>query len=461
MDFHTLFTCLGGVFFVLTVLETRQQIEANRERNFEKNRRFEEMTDLAERIGFPIETNIFYDLRGESLYARTDTKSRAFIEQTFQAREEARYMFTGDQAFEQTRRKHEHQEAIDVERLAKDELGGNVMVKVSKVPDAIVEGWTSIKGYKRDTLRTFVRIYHRDGTTVRCKLFSIDHNNQLGLQRVGKLVGIRLTGRSSEDILADSSLFDVEDPEAFVEELSEQSIQSYDQAIYDQTGEITRGGSTFETELDAQSAVESQSHLLSEHFAAISGIVGLGLNEAAREDLLEMERQNTAAAISLAVRGYFVGSTGDAVVAAEVAEGNYTRECPTGSENAMQQGENDLTKDWVREVQQCPKCGQTKIIASKEGEVISGSCGCHLNVCTGKYWTTKPSKKDSNAVLPKQEERKQRFQSTSKEVLVKRAYGATAAIKTQVVFGGVRHDVIDENTGLVIDTMTDIKQLTR
>ena len=75
----------GRGIFVLTVLETRQRIEASRERDFEMNRRFEEMTDLAERIGFPIETNIYYDLRGESLYARTDTKSRAFIEQTFQA----------------------------------------------------------------------------------------------------------------------------------------------------------------------------------------------------------------------------------------------------------------------------------------------------------------------------------------------------------------------------------------
>jgi|JI10StandDraft_1071094.scaffolds.fasta_scaffold32012_2 ribosomal protein S27AE len=449
----------GRGIFVLTVLETRQRIEASRERDFEMNRRFEEMTDLAERIGFPIETNIYYDLRGESLYARTDTKSRAFIEQTFQAREEARYMFTGDQAFEQTRRASEHQEAIDVERLAKGELSGNVMVKVSKVPDAIVDGRTSIKGYKRDTLRTFVRMYHRDGGTVRCKLFSIDHNNQIGLQRVGKLVGIKLTGRSSEDILADSSLFDVEDPEAFVEELTEQSIQSYDQAIHEQTGELTRGGSRFVSELDAQSAVESQPHLLSEHFAAISAIVGLGLNESAREDLFEIERQNTAAAISLAVRGYFVGSTGDAAVAAEVAQGNYTRECPTGSENAMQQGESDLTKDWIREVQQCPKCGQTKVIARKEGEVISGSCGCHLNVCTGKYWTTKPSKKDSKPVMPTQELGKQRLQDTSKDVLVKRAYGATAVLKTYVVFGGAHHDVIDNKSGVVIDTLKDIRQL--
>lgn len=439
-------------------LETVQLIQENKARDFEKNRRFEEMTDLAERIGFPIQTSIYYDLRGESLYARTDTKSRAFIEQTFEAREVAKYLFTGDQAFEQIRRAHEHQEAIDVERLAKGELDGNVMIKVSKVPDAVVAGQTSIKGYRRDTLRTFIRVYHQDDSSIRCKLFSIDQNNTLGLSQIGKLVGMQLTGRSSEDILADKVIIAVDEPELFVDELVKRSIKTYDEAIYTQTNKSTIAGSMFKSETDAQSAVEAQPYLLEEHFAAISSIVGLGLNPAAQEDLLEAERQQTAAAISLAARGHHVGSTGDSSVTAEVQNGNYSRECATTTENAMQQGEGDLLKDWERTIEMCPKCGATKIMAKKSGEIISGACGCHLNVCTGEYWTTKPKKAKLSTSHIRQ--RQETIPILDKDILVKRAYGETAVLRTQNILGGAHHHILDKKTGMVVDTLKDLRQLT-
>ncbi len=428
-------------------------IRTEQQRRFEQNERFEEMTDLAERIGFPIETDIYYELRGESLYAMSDTKSRAFIEQTYQSKQEAKYLFTGDQSFEVVRRSHEHAEAINAELLAKGELAGNVMIKVSKVPDAIVDGTTSIKGYKREAKRTFIRMYNREGSIIRCKLFSIDHNNHDGLQRIGRLIGMQLTDRSSEDILADSIIVDVNDAEQFVNEMSETLLNTYDDVMYEQTGKHTRGGSHFSSELDAQSAVESQPHLLREHFAAISAIAGLGLNPAAHEDLLEIERQKTAAAISLSARGQFVGSTSDSSVAAEIAQGDYSRDCAT----AMQQGESDLMKDWTKVIEKCPKCGDTKVLASKHGEIISGACGCHLNVCTGEYWkeeiTKKTTPREIVAVSQQTEKR------INKHDLIRHLYGEKAVLYTRGTIGGASYDIKEKDTGTTIDTLTDLSKL--
>lgn len=445
-----------GILFVserIFSLDKVDKVHTMHRERYEQNRRFEEMTDLAERIGFPIETTISYQLRGGSLYALSDTTSRTFLDQTHQAMQEGKYLFSGDQLFEATRRAHEYYEAIDAEQLARGLLGGNVMVKVSKVPDAVVDGTTSIKGYRRDLLRTFVRMYYEDDGFVRCKLFSVDHNNQEGLDRIGTLIGLQLTGRGSEDILADKQIFDVENPDAFVRELSERSIAVYDEAVYEETGVPTRAGSLYIDQSDAQTAVESQPHLLQSHFDAISTIVGMGLNLQAQEDLLEIERKRTAAAISLAARGFVVTSSSDGSVSAEVSNGNYSRECAIATQNAMQQGEADLTKDWIKVVEHCPICGKSKVLASKNGEIITGSCGCSLNVCTGEYtriqpMTSKPSPIDQSV------EKK-----PSTRQAVKRLYGETAILRTQSVIGGAVHTITDTSTGTVLNSSSDLRRL--
>lgn len=449
----------GEGIFVPGQLETRTLIAEHRAVDYERNRRFEEMTDLAERIGFPIRTTIHYDLRGGSLYARTDRMSRAFIEQTYQAKAEAPYLFTGDQSFEVTRRSHEHDEAIMVEQLARGELDGNVLIKVSKVPDAVVENRTSIKGYKRKSLRTFVRVYRRDGSSVACTLFSIDSNNHEGLNRLGGLIDMPLTGRSSEDILADARLFDVPESEVFVDEFVTRSVSEYDEAIWQTTGKETYAGSPFLDQLDAQSAVESQPGLLREHFEAIAAISGMALNESAKVDLYEIERERTAAAISLAGRGYEIGSTSDSAVSAEVERGDYSRECATASENAMQQGENsELLKDWEKVVENCPKCGKDKVNATKKGEIISGDCGCHLNVCTGEYWQDSPTKTPTKLQeLVTTAERSIKREREDKRVV--RLYGESAIIKTRTVLGGATVQVIDGKTDQLLASASSKRKL--
>lgn len=425
---------------------------------FEANRRFEETTDLAERLGFPIRTIIHYDLVGGSLYARTDTKMRPFIEQTYQAKQEAPYLFTGDQAFEAVRRSHEHDEAMMVEAFARGELPGTILIKVSKVPDAVVENRTSIKGYRRDSLRTFIRIYQRGDDAVSCTLYSIDGNNTEGLDRVGDLLNMRLTGRSSEAILADCRLLNVspDDSGVFVQDLADATISVYDEAIYRQRGERTRAGSRFIDQLDAQTAVESHKFLLKQHFDAIAAIAGMALSDVAKEDLYEIEREHTAAAISLSSRGYQVVSTSDAAVAVEVERGDYGRECATATENAMQQGESDLLKDWKKIVQHCPMCGAEKVMAEKTGEIISGSCGCNLNVCTGKYWRNpKPARRTDTleAALPQPGEK------VNKPKHINQLFGRQAILRTRTIVGGGYFEIVDTRTGEVRQTAKSKKEL--
>jgi len=445
-----------------TNTETRTAIAERRADDYERNARFEEASDLAERLGFPIRTTIYYDLHSESLYARTDRQHRAFTEQTYQAKLEAPYLFTGDQAFEVTRRSAEHDEALQAELLARGELTGNVLIKVSKVPDAVVEGRTSIKGYRRDTLRTFIRVYRRTDYGVECTLFSIDHNDQTGLERVGKLIDMQLTGRSSEDILADWRVLDVPgDGEAFVGKLIDRVTTVYDDAIYEQTGERRHAGSRYVDQVNAQQTVEAHPHLLREHFAAIAAIQGMALNRIAKDDLYEIEREKTAAAISLAARGHDVSSTSDTAVSAEVASGNYSGDCSSATQNGMQQGENELLKDWKKIVEHCPKCGASKIIAEKNGEIISGECGCHLNVCTGEYWREPPAslrQRVDNAQTATYERPTKLVRPTESEI-ISRLFGKQVILRTTTLICGGRIEVVDRRSGEVKTAASSKKEL--
>ena len=188
-------------------------IEAIRERDYERfeaNRRFEEMTDLAERLGYPIDTTIHYEMREGAAYCQSDTVERPFHSQTLQAMLSGKARFTGDQTFEATRLRLEHDEALLVDAFGRGELDGNVLIKFSKVPDAVVSGETSINGYRRDLLRSFVRVYHRSGTEIECRLFTLDGNSRSGLERVSKLLMID-TLRASEEVLADHTVLNIEE----------------------------------------------------------------------------------------------------------------------------------------------------------------------------------------------------------------------------------------------------------
>ncbi|TXG76050.1 hypothetical protein E6P97_04315, partial [Patescibacteria group bacterium] len=169
-------------------MTTQELVRERAHRNYEENVRFEEMTDIAERLGYPIDTTIRYEMYGGAAYALSDTVHRPFHNQTLLAMQRGRTLFTGDQAFEAERLRLEHEEALQVDAFGRGDLAGDVLVKLSKVPDAVVEGRTSIKGYRRDLMRSFVRLYYRDGGGVVCRLFTLDGNSQKGMFAISGLL---------------------------------------------------------------------------------------------------------------------------------------------------------------------------------------------------------------------------------------------------------------------------------
>lgn len=328
---------------LVDVITTRRKVVEHREAVYETNRRFEAMTDIAERIGYAIDTTISYELRGDHVYALTDTKDRPFYQQTAEALRQG-HQFNDDQAFERTRLSHEHDEAMMVDQLARGELGGNIMIKLSKVPDAVVRGDTSISGYRRDLLRSFVRIYYAEEGRVDCRLFSLDGNNRSGMEAVGQLLGISVTDRSSEAILADQHVVNVPAHEAgvFIDGLTSATKRVYDQAIYTETGRRTHSGSLLVSDRDALSLVASQHHIIDEHLRSLDAIAAMGRSRNA--ELVELERRRAAAAIVLLLRGVAVLSSSDGVVSSEVQIGNYERDCATAT-NGMNQSQY-LNQEW-------------------------------------------------------------------------------------------------------------------
>jgi len=425
-----------------------QRIQERRQENFErfqKMRRFEEMTDIAERIGYPINITVPYRLKDGALYALTDTVERPFQNKTLQAMLAGKTNFIGDQAFEQTRLAHEHDEALLADRLARGELEGTILVKISKVPDAVVEGRTSIKGYRRDLLRSFVRIYHRTPDGVDCRLFTLDHNNREGMQRVGELLGID-TMKGSEEILADHALFDVSDDiEAFTEALANETIRVYDNAIPTES----YAGSIYTSKQDAMGAILSQGRLVDQHMRAISDIMAQSLGV----DRLETERERTAAAIKLASEGVVVGSNADSSVTSEVSTGNYGGECATATTTGMSQASQTMENVWSH--------GECQVCFAK---TMVGSC----MVCAGCA-----AADDRGVDLLKLRERNLKRRATRQKIAqaaikapresvtysqpvedkadsIKQRYGKHAVLKREIIIGGAKQTVRDRRTDKVL-----------
>lgn len=416
----------------------------DRER-FEANRRFEEMTDIAERLSYPIDTTIDYELRGDAVYACTDTVMRPFHNQTLQALLAGEQQYGGDQQFQRERLRLEHEEALTVDRLARGELEGDILVKYSKVPDAVVEDRTSINGYRRDLLRSFVRIYYKTDSGVTCRLFTLDHNHPEAVQRVGQLIGIDTT-RPSEAVLADSALYrcEDEDPATITDQLASRIIELYDATVFKATGIETHAGSMYLSKQEAMSVIANHSQLVSQHMDAIARIMAHGR----QEEALERERRKTAAAIKLAAEGHDITSTGDASVAVEAAQGNYGGDCPTANgmnqaqtmENIWSHGECQVcfVKTQVGSCRVCARCAAADdrgidLLKLREANLKKRQTSTRLAARSFELSSDSPQTRK-----PSQHEQ------------VKRAYGQHAVVHTEVVIGGVHRYAKDKRTGALL-----------
>lgn len=344
-----------------TVVDRDQLRQLSYER-YEDNRRHELATDIAERIGYPIDHTVEYEMIDGMAYATTDMKHRPFREQTAQALQEGKAKYSGVNEFEYVRLGLEHEEALMADAFGGGELGGNIMIKVSKVPDAVVDGTARIRGYRRDLLRSFVRIYYMSDGLMKCHLFSLDGNSSEGMAAVGEVIGMDMrAGRGSEDILADYQLDEFPGvDEQGVSELAQKIKSSYDAAILHATGERRHAGSWFLDQKDALSVVKSKPWLLDQHDEAVKDIMARALDEETASELIEQSLKRVAAAVTVLEDGGHVGSLSDASVDVAVQSGNYDRECATGeSRTAGTPGEMGMNQAKPRkpfEDGQCRVC---------------------------------------------------------------------------------------------------------
>lgn len=428
------------------------QVEQVRQTAYERylsSRRFEEKTDIAERLGYPIDTTITYRMKDGVAHALTDTKDRPFHQQTAEAYRRGRVGFTGSQAFEVTRLQHEHSEALLVDALGRGELEGNVLLKFSKVPDAVTSGVTDIKGYRRDLLRSFVRMYYREDDYIHCRLFTLDHNNPEGIAAVGELLSINTT-QQSEAVLAASTIVETDNPRGFVDGLVDAVREKYDEVVHLSTGKHTYAGSWLLDHHNAMQVIEQQSGLFEEYMRVLTSIEERSLHTEDKERIVEAEREKIAAAIKLSASGVAVSSMGDAVVADEVDRGEYGRECATAPngmsqaqvENIWRQGECQVCfrKTSVGSCAVCRDCQaaddrgvdllkeREKNLRSRTRAKRTGSAALSRTVASS---SVKPSKAQRAKV----------------------AYGEHAAVRFVIGIGGSRHDVVDVRTDQVLGSI--------
>lgn len=433
----------------------REALSARNYERFEANKRFEEVTDIAERIGYAIDTTISYELRGGALYALTDTKDRPFHAQTEQAKHEGRSTFTGNQAFEYERLSLEHEEALFVDAFARGEVDADIVMKLSRVPDAVASGTTDIKGYRRDLLRSFVRLYYKEDGLVQCRLFTLDGNNQKGLEEVGAALGISVQNKTSEEILAATGLRRVDDVVDYVDMLSGYVKDMYDRAVQATTGQHTKAGSRFIDKNDAHALVSSKCFLVDQHMQAVAGIQARLLDPNVSDSLLEIERRRTAAAIHLALDGLDVRSSSDGVVSAEVQANNYGRECATGSTQEQMGMAQARVEHW--KVGKCRSCPDTTLV---------GECSICRN-CQERYDRGEDPYAEYQKILARQakihrnntqnvhvgksaEKPKKLLRPALRSQGVRQKYGEHAKVRSEIGIGTAYTVVYDRRTDEVM-----------
>jgi hypothetical protein len=441
---------LGRRFYMQQTATIEQNRRVGYER-YEAYQRFEEATDIAERIGYPIDHTVHYEMRDGLAYGVFDKQNRPFRELTDEARREGHKIFTGINRFEAIRREHEHQEALLVDRFGRGELNGTVLVKISPVPDAVRDGTADIDGYRRDLLRSFVRIYYEVEDGVRCRLFSLDMSDRSGLAAVGDLLGITTDGRSSEDILGDHALVDMGEniSDESVTELVGHAKFVYDKALKLQTGEQFHAGSRMLNKNDALSLVMRHDSLLDEHMKEISSIMSRALDPDAKKALLETRRKRTAAAMDIVEQGGVVGSSNDSTVTEQMSAKDYGGECATGNAaNAvgMAQGakkERELKKGTCQACLRKGTVGECSVCLDCEED---DNKGVDLMKVRAKAFAALAARQAQQASRLKPEK------SLSKIDQIKAKYGRYAEErKGSMRFGYQTRVIVDRRNGRMID----------
>ena len=420
---------------------------------YEAYRLFEEKTDIGERLSLPIENHLELEVINGQVFGRDiDGGLRRMTEWSRQAYEDAVRDpgYSGANAVERTRRRHEYDEAVAVEALSP----GEAMVVFSPIPDAALAGMTSIKGYRTDLARTFCRLYRHEGGRVRSVTMTLEQSNKQALRSAGEAIGMELpVSMQSEEVLASRYVTTL--PEQAYAELPDLIRCNYDMSLYEQTGTTFFSGNRLAGRQDSMRFINDNHDIIEEHMAFLRSIEARTAPGKLRDDELERLRQRTAAALDERLHGGLVSSIGDTSVSDRMEAHDYGGECATGAATSAieQMGLNQGKREemiWMT----CPFCGLATYGDPCASRLVCNMCAAEVRdgkvVSTGKGRSAALRGKRQDSSRAEELAKSSQSVVQRKKDTIKQAYGENAVLRRELVVGGENRYVVDKVTDTVL-----------
>lgn len=414
--------------------------EGRRQVDFEAYRRVNELTEASEKLPLAMRNSFEYQLGTDGELYFDDQPLEPFFKRGIQAADNLA-ADNPDFVVEQVRRHLEYDEFLFARQLAAGD-GPDVMLTISPIPDAVVAGHVQLDAYDRDRLKTLVRITEKTTSGARITSISLDRSDRDGLAALAAKFGMTIEADdSSEDILFKRGLAYRQQLELDTTDIPRAIRQVYDQTLAAKLGGDWFGGRPASQTKESLQFIEAQLDLIEEHLSVLDR---LDLNDKAAR---RQARYDFAAALDRRLRGEADrASLRQAGEAAQAAGRNYNGDCPTevtAALGALGYG----NKKQVTISKHCPICGAADVITTIEGEVISGSCGCRKEICTGKV---SRRGRASQGLPVANWQTFDRPRPVIKLNPIKQRFGEYAVVRTQLGIGGADKLVIDKRTDQVI-----------
>lgn len=413
--------------------------ESQRQADYEAYRRVNELTEASEKLPLAMRNSFDYQLGSDGELYFEGQPLEPFFKRGIEAADKLA-ADNPDFVVEQVRRHLEHDEFLFARQLASGD-GPDVMLTISPIPDAVAAGHVRFDAYDRDRLKSLVRITEKTPSGVRITSISLDRSDRDGLAAIAAKFGLTIEATdSSEDILFKRGLAYRQQLELDSADIPRAVRRVYDQVLADKLGGDWFGGRPASQARESLQFIEAQADLIEQHLSVMDRLTDQAAIRRARYDF--------AAALDRRLRGEAdSASLSQAGEAAAAAGRIYSGDCPTAvsttaSLNALGYG----NRKQVTISKHCPICGAADVITTIEGEVISGSCGCRKEICTGKV-----SRRGQANLLPAANwQIIDKPKSPAKVDLIKQRFGAHATIRTQLGIGGADKLVVDKRTDQVI-----------
>ncbi|MFZ1812361.1 MAG: hypothetical protein WAU02_02425 [Candidatus Saccharimonadales bacterium] len=434
--------------------EQRAGREQRRSAEFEViNELHEIATDVTERLGYPMNHLVDYEVVDGQAWCVTSIVPRPMVEITGQGVVDGRAKYTGDAEFQNVRLTLEHEEALAFDAMIRGEVPGNVMTVISPIPDIVVRRPDVIDGYRADLMRSLVRLYYitPDGRA-RCRMFSIDQSDPSVLMAIAHELHIPIdTWQGSEDMLARRGIHTMSSvTDDDIEMLAQRATDRVDQLLLERSRTLYYAGSKFSNVEDALSMVKRYPQLLEECRKKLRIIDASGLSNNEKRSQRERQLQLTVGAIHASIDGHEVHSSSDGVASSYVENNTYDADCPTGPSTL----ETAMLGQGKEIAMTCPFCGLTTMGDPCGFRIVCGKCDAEVR--GGKLWskgigrTAALARRATTAVSNTGLSSADKKLSSDVQLQSARTlYGNDAAIKTAIAIGGVDTVIFNKKTNEV------------